>query len=153
MEEFDAEKAARVWDRVQKREDLSPLEHRKTDLTPLVLSAQELAGCYHSAARQIPGKDGERVRALLRQQKGMAACLKGICQMSGGRIPKFPSVTMPKEPARRLLEKCYHRERRLLGELSKHVSDPEFGQVFRSLAEGAGQRCLTVLEILGRMKG
>ena len=142
MEKFDREKAARVWERVLKREDLAPLEPRKTDLTPLVLSAQELAGLYHAAARQLGGKDGELVRGLLRQQKGMAACLKGICQISGGRVPKFPGFTPPREPARRLL-----------GELSKHVSDPEFGQVFRTLAEGAGRRCLTVLEILGRMKG
>lgn len=153
MEEFDGEKAARVWERVLKREDLTPLEPRKTDLTPLVLSAQELAGLYHAAARQLGGKEGELVRGLLRQQKGMVACLKGICQISGGRVPKFPGFTPPREPARRLLESCYHRERRLLGELSRHVSDPEFGQVFRSLAEGAGKRCLTVLEILGRMKG
>ena len=53
MEEFDGEKAARVWERVLKREDLAPLEPRKTDLTPLVLSAQELAGFYHAAARQL----------------------------------------------------------------------------------------------------
>lgn len=146
MENFDPEKAARVWQRVQSRESLEPMREDPADLSR---SVQELAALYQALARVLPGKNGERVRQLLREVQGSAACLRGLCALAGRAAQKSEAVRTQKEPPRRLLEKCYHRERKLLEGYTKRISDPEWGQIYSVLASGAGGRCVAVLEILG----
>ena len=152
MEEFDREKAARVWERVLKREDLAPLEPRKTDLTPLVLSAQELAGFYHAAARQLGGRDGDLVRGLLRQQKGMAACLKGVCRMRTGAVPAVERPSLSQDAPEALLRRCYEQKLRAVNQYGSRSSDPQFGPVFAHLARQEQEHCRLLLEILGSLK-
>ena len=146
MENFDPEMAARVWQRVQNREPLAL--GREAPDEPARLT-QELTALYQALARSLPGRDGERVRQLLREVQGSAACLRGLCALSGlgGKGSGNPKAA--KAPPRQLLEKCYRRERELLAAFTRRISDPEWGEVYSVLARGAAHRCVAALELLG----
>lgn len=148
MEEFDYEKAARVWQRVQNREAPEPL---RPDPAALIRDAGELAAMYQALGRLLPGQDGDRLRQLGRECRGCADCLRGLSAIRGGNPGGERGKAVSARQARPLLEGCYHRERKLLEALVRQTADPEWGQVYRCLAEKCGKRCVTVLEVLGRL--
>lgn len=148
MEQFDADKAARVWQRVQNREAPEPL--RKEPGALIRASAQQ-AAYYRHLSRALPGKYGERLREYVRQQQRAADCLKGICRLSGITPAAGPAGTVQAEAPIRMLEKCCHGERQLFSEYAARTADPEWGRVYGKMAAEAAERCCGLLEILGAM--
>lgn len=148
MEQFDAEKAARVWQRVQSREAPEPL---RKEPGALIRAAGEQAAYYRNLSRALPGKYGERLRDYVRQQQRDADCLKGICRICGITPALGPAKPVQPEPPARMLEKCCHGERRLFGEYSARTGDPDWGRVYGKMATEAAERCCGLLEILGAM--
>ena len=148
MEQFDAEKATRVWQRVQNREMPEP---QRKDPGELIRAAAEQAALYRALSRAMPGKYGERLREFGRQQQRAGDCLKGICRLSGITPQSGPARSIQPEPPIRMLEKCCHGERRLVGEFSARMADPEWGRVYGKMATEAAERCCGLLEILGAM--
>ena len=148
MEQFDSEKAARVWQRVQNREAPEPM---RKDPAVLIRASSEQAAYYRSLSRALPGRYGERLREYGRQQQRAADCMKGICRLTG--ITPAVGQTQPvrQEPPLRLLEKCCRGERQLAVEYSARTSDPEWGRVYGKMAAEAAERCCGLLEILGVM--
>lgn len=148
MEQFDSEKAARVWQRVQNRETPEPI---RKDPGVLIRSAAEQAAYYRNVSRALPGKYGERLRDYARQQQRSGECMKGICRLSGITPALGQPQPVRQEPPLRLLEKCCHGERRLVAEYSARTGDPEWGRVYGKMAAEAAERCCGLLEILGAM--
>ncbi len=146
MEKFDPEMAARVWQRVQSKE---PAVLAREDPEPLHQLLRELAALYDALAGLLPGGDGDRVRQLRREARAGAACVRGLWSLSGRQLPASPPVPVPREPARRLLEKCCHRERRLIAACGRQSLDPDWGPVYSRLAADAGRRCVEALTLLG----
>ena len=146
MEKFDAEKAARVWQRVQSREEAGPM---KPDFGTLIRQAQEQAACYRALSRVLPGKNPERMREFWRQQQRAGDCLKGICRISGIPIGPGAGTQVRTGSLGTMLESCCHGERRLVAEYYARTGDPEWGRVYAHLAAEAVQRCAVLLEILG----
>ena len=70
---------------------------------------------------------------------------KGICRIRGEQV-KVPQLQPAREPAKRMLEKCCHRERRLWEEAERRSVDPEYGPAYSRLARQAGERYAAVLE-------
>lgn len=148
MEQFDREKAARVWQRVQNREVPEPL---RQDPGVLIRAVAEQSAYYRGLSRAMPGKYAERFREYGFRQQKTGDCLKGICRLSGITPKLGAAVPVPQEPARRMLEKCCHGERRLVGEYTARMADPDWGRVYAALASEAAQRCGWLLEILGSL--
>lgn len=148
MEQFDPEKAARVWQRVQNRE--APEELRQ-EPGSLIRAAAEQAAYYRSLSRAMPGKYGERLREYGRQQQRAGECLKGICRLSGITPQTGPGKAPQPEPVQRMLEKCCHGERRLVNAYGARMGDPDWGRVYGKMAAEAAERCCGLLEILGVM--
>ena len=148
MEQFDAQKATRVWQRVQNRETPEPL---RKDQVGLIRAVGEQAAYYRNLSRAMPGKYGERLRDYGRQQQRAAECLKGICRITGIPLPQGQHKAMPPEPPMRMLEKCCHGEKGLVAEYTARAADPEWGRVYTRMATEAAERCCGLLEILGAM--
>ena len=148
MEQFDAQKAARVWQRVQNREQPEPL---RKDQGALIRAVGEQAACYRNLSRAMPGKYGERLREYARQQLRAGECLKGICRLSGIQPGSGPNKPVSGEAPLRMLEKCCHGERRLVAEYGDRMTDPDWGRVYEKMAAEAAERCCGLLEILGSM--
>lgn len=150
MEKLDRELQKRVWDRVQSREVLPPPVG--DNLKALILLAQENAVAYQRIGRQMHPRSRERVLRMHRESRQCIACMKGISRLRGEAVqePRLPVVA---EPVCRSLEKCYRRERQLWTEWERRSTDPEHGAVFSGLAQQAQGRCMTIMELLGKMEG
>lgn len=145
MEQFDKTGEQQVWQRVFARQE----EVMENDLRGLLMGAMEQAAAYRYLAGVLTGKKAERAKRLYESQQAAVACLKGLVMLSGrpGAMPKGAGPS--KEPAGKLLEKCYHRSRRAMAEYLSRSAEPEFGQVFRALADREGVRCVLIAEVLG----
>ena len=147
MEQIDQQLQRRVWERVQ-----GIGEPPRDPWRALLYPAQENGAVYQTLSMQMGQRVGEKLRKLHREQRRCVACIKGLCRLRGEPV-KTPVVQLPKEPARRALEKCYHREKRMWEDCENLAADSEHGVVFGRLAQQAREHCVTILEILGEMGG
>lgn len=149
MENYDAVKATRVWQRVQASQQNQP---DAQGLPALISEELEDAATYAQLAKRLGGRDGQTLRSLAENEHSHAACLKGIYTLMTGEPinPKIPPTRQ--EPAERTLRRCYGREMRCLAQYEARSGDPEYGPVFSRLAAREREHCMTVLELLGRIK-
>ena len=149
MENYDAAKATRVWQRVQASQQSQP---DAQGLPALISEELEDAATYAQLAKRLGGRDGQALRSLAENEHSHAACLKGIYTLMTGEPinPKIPPTRQ--EPAERTLRRCYGREMRCLAQYEARSGDPEYGPVFSRLAAREREHCMTVLELLGRIK-
>lgn len=150
MENLDKDLQKRVWQRVQSRETAELPQPQTDNIKSLILTAQENSTAYGQLQKQMGPKNREILTRLRRETRSSIACMQGICRLRGEQA-KAPQLMPPRDPARRALEKCYHRERKLCGEWEQRITDPEHGMVFRRLAEQGRARCAVIMELLGEM--
>ena len=145
MEEQNREQ--QVWQRVFQRQEEQP----RSDLRQLQLAAMELAGIYRHLAGDLTGRQRELVRGLYEAEMETAQCLKGLSILSGRREDVLTIWTPAKEPARKLLERCYHQTRRCMVDYTARSAEPELGPVFQHLAHRAATRCALIAQLLGNI--
>lgn len=137
-----------VWQRVMKQ----PEERPASDLQGLIRESAELAGIYRRIGEKLTGRDQQLARQLLDTELASLARLRGIGVMSGERA----EVLKHWEPAggvgSRQLVACYHRSLGRMAEYTARCLDPQYGEVYRSLADRMGQQCGRIAELLGRMQ-
>lgn len=146
MDQIDQDIEQKVWQRV-----LAQPQARsgREDLRSLMLAALETAEIYRLLAGMLTGKARERVNGLWEGEQANAACLRGMQRLSGGTAEKGAALRLPKESARRLLEKSYHRTRRAMTEYTSYLADPEFGVVFQQMADRERAHCAVIAQLLG----
>ena len=145
MENFDAAKATRVWQRVQ------ATQPEAEGLPALIAGELEDAATYLQLARRLGGRNGQTLRQLGTAEHSHAACLKGIYTLMTGESinPRIPPLRQ--EEAARTLRRCYGREMRCLAQYEARANDPEYGPVFARLAAQEREHCMTVLELIGKL--
>ena len=150
MEQFDREKAKRVWQRVQGTSTPEPVPGH--DLQELIVRESQDAAVYLHLSRRIPGRDGAALRQLYEQEQSHAAILRGICALTTGYRPGVSAPQPENGPVEVLLRRCYGREMQALSEYERRCEDPQYGAVFRKMAEQEQAHCRILLEILGRLE-
>ena len=145
MENFDAAKATRVWQRVQ------ATQPEAEGLPALIAGELEDAATYIQLAKRLGGKEGQVLRKLAETEHSHAACLKGIYTLMTGEPinPRIPPLRQ--EEAARTLRWCYGREMRCLAQYEARANDPEYGPVFARLAAQEREHCMAVLELIGKL--
>ena len=146
--ELDREQQRRVWDRVRGEGTEQMPQLRRMGLGELIWLLAENAAAYRSLARQHTGQESRQLEGLYRECRRNLRCLQGLCALSG-EGQKWSKAAPPRESGRSCLEKCWFREKHLWAELAARAADPEYGVVMSVLARQTGQRCVTVLELLG----
>ena len=145
MNGSDQSMEQRVWQRVTEQ---TPAVVQ--DAKPLLLAAREQAAVYDRLAKQMSGRNRSVLRKLQEKEGENIACLKGICALQG--IPvKGNAMVTPREPARKALEKCFHRTRRAQTEYMARSIGGEFGEVYRALADRSREQCVLLAELMGRL--
>ena len=147
MENFDPSVEQQVWQRVLAQ----PEQPQRDDLRGLQLSAAELAAAYRHLANTLTGRDREQAKRLYEGERANIACLRGMRVLSGAAGVKPKTMNASKEPAGKLLEKCYHRTRRAMAEYTARSVDGEFGEAFRKMARREGEHCAMIAELLGNI--
>jgi len=144
MQNFDAQKAARVWDRVQ---------GNGADALPELIGMEWMdAITYMTLSRRMQGRDGQLLRQLARQEQDHAACLRGIYALLTGGRAVVSTPVIPQEDTETLLRRSYGSHMQRLARYEARKADPEYGQIFERLAQQEREQCQQLLAILGRLK-
>ena len=148
MEQYDAQKAARVWQRVQAEQ---PQVATAAELQEMLEEEWLDSAVYLQLARQFQGPIREKLLKMGKDEQTHAACLKGIYTLTTGGHPTMRTKQMPPEAPQVILRRCYGREMRSLARYEAKSRDPQYGQVFQRLAEQEREHCKMILELLGSM--
>ena len=136
-----------VWQRVRSAAQEPP----RNDLRQLQREAMELAASYRGLVSQLTGRQQEQARRLYLGEKANGQTLAGIGALSRQQGEALKLWQPGKEPARKVLEKSYHRTRRCMTEYLARSADGEFGVVFQKLADREGEHCGLIVELLGSL--
>ena len=136
-----------VWQRVLAQPEISP----DRDLHGLIRESAGLAAIYRRLAGNLTGRGKLLARALLEEELATGEILRGIAALSGHRAEGLKLWEPLTEGGSRLLEKCYHRTRHCQSDCMARSLDPEFGEVFRSLADREAEQCTRIAQLLGRL--
>ena len=149
MEAYNAEKAARVWQRVQAAQ---PEPTVAPELPALIAGEWSDAAAYLHLSRRYQGKESAILRRMFEEEQSHAACLKGIYTLLTGEhtVTRMPPPSP--EPIEVTLRRCYGREMQCLAQYEHRQSHPEYGPVFTRLAEQEREHCRMILELLGKIK-
>lgn len=140
MQQYDSDKAARVWQRV--RGEGQGLE--LSELPSLAAEESALAALYRQMARAHP-----ECQSLARDCSRSAAILRGICLFQEQQ-PGKPAP--PDAGVRNGLRLCCARTLRCISAYEKLADHQEYGCVFRRLAEGKKDHVCKLLELAGAGK-
>ena len=121
------------------------------DLSRLLLAERTAARTYTRLARQMNGEAGRRLEKMSREADAHAACLEGICLLVTGQVPEACPPPEQGGAPQSVLRRCYGSAMRTLVTYEARRDDPEYGPVFRRLAEQQQTHCKTILELIGRM--
>lgn len=145
MENLDPNTEQQVWQRVFACKEAPP----DSSLRAMELAAMELAGFWRQLAGMLTGKQKELARQLYEGEQANLAALRGIGVLSGSREEVLKLWSPSREMAGKLLEKGYHKTRRCMVDYMGRSAEPEFGVVFRTLADREGRHCTLIAELLG----
>ena len=148
----DQEKLDRVWQRVRSGGGESPPAlpvQNEMQLPELARQAQRAAAEFWQLSRRAGGGIGAQLRQLAGQKRAQAACLRGICALSGDQPLQGQTVPAAREPLGEQLRKCCEREMQCLCEYARRTGDGAFGQIFAHLTDRQRTLCQTVLMLLG----
>ena len=147
MEAYDREKARRVWDRVN---GSCTQEPDLDALTALLCQEQTDAAVLTRLAKKVGGRGGDLLR-LARQCRQHAGYLQGICAMIGRDRP-HPAIPVPAVATANIaLRKCYVNFIYRIREYEKLSPDPDYGPVFRKMADTAHHQCAVLLDLIGKV--
>lgn len=147
--EYDAQKAARVWQRVQGEKQEQMPQQRSDSLPALIMEQLQLSAAYAQLARQIQGKEGAVFMRLAREAKAQAVCLKGIMTLMTGPVPEIGIGQQQSSTTEAMLRRCYGQEMRLMKAYESRRSDAEYGPVFERMAGRGREHCCILLELIG----
>lgn len=151
MENYNAEKAARVWQRVHSTPVVPAPGEEAAQLTALINAEWTDAATYLHLSRRLQGRQATLLHTLYEQEHAHAACLKGIYTLLTGKRAVTHSTTPAQEPLDATLRRCYGREMRCLAEYERWAAHREYGPVFARLAQQEQEHCRILLEILGSL--
>lgn len=149
MQSYDAEKAARVWERVHASAEVQP---QGISLPSLIAAEWTDAATYLRLSQQFRGKEAAALRRLAEEEKAHGACLQGIYLLLTGEKAAVAAPTIGHESISASLRRCYNRKLRALSAYEQRSNDPEYGVVFARLAAQEKEHCCVIMELLGKLK-
>ncbi len=138
--QYDPQKAARVWQRVQ--------QENGSDLSELLRLERSFGAACMRLARRASAKNAPLLQKLARQSHANAACIRAIFELRTGA----PAPDRAAEPDSGKPEHALHRCIGLaLRSMNAYEScgEPEYGKIFALMARGRAEDCRILLELLG----
>lgn len=149
MDNYNSEMETRVWKRVRGE---TCEEQPQAGLQGLAAAELAESTVYLMLSRQLQGHEKAILRQLFEEEQNHACCLKGIYLLTTGTPLSLRTPPPVPETPELALRKCYARTLQALKEYESRREHPEYGHVFRQLAEDERKHCFMILELLGRTK-
>ena len=150
MDQFDREKAQRVWRRVQgERTELSPNPLLQPNPEGLLLEELTDIRLLQQLSKQKKDPVAGALRTLVSQAQNRAYALRGICQLSSLTPPaSLPRLDGPELSIglRRLMGRLLRRRQ----EYHRLADQPEYGVIYEALGHETADSILTLVRLIGR---
>jgi len=148
VEQFDTEMEAKVWQRVHGEKPPRLAQSLQS------LAAAELseAAAHLMLSRQLQGKEKAILRKICEEDQSHAACLKGIHFFTFDTPLAVRHTPPAPESPVIALRKAYARKLRALRQYESRTDDPEYGAVYKVLAQQEREHCRLILELVGNLK-
>ena len=145
MEQYDAQLAQRVWQRVR-----GETVGAQGNVKGLLLAEAEAGAVYRQLSRAYP--EQKRLwQRLAGENRRHMAYLRGILYLTEGhRGDEIPIKPRPEQPEA-LLRLCCAQCLKLEGQYRELSDDPEYGCIYEMLAAGKRAQFAAVLESIGAM--
>ena len=91
------------------------------------------------------------MQRLAREEHGHGACLRGMYSLITGEKCEVLTPQPAKEPMERTLRRCYGLEMRSLKAYESKTNHPEYGHIFRRIAQQEQEHCMALLGVLGSL--
>ena len=132
----------RIWDRV-----LAQPVQTVDNLEELCQLSRLMASLYRRLVSGAQGPKRDLLKQLYEREQATYSALRGIQRLSGqssrssGPAPDNGSLG---------LEGCYRRTCRMAAEFTARSVQPEYGVVYRQLANQAEKKCFLLAQLLGK---
>ena len=153
MEIYDADKAAKVWQRVRGvSTDTAAAATGGHGLQNLILQSLNQIDLYQQLTRRFTGQEHRLLQTMIRQEYAICAGLKGIGTLLRGAPPiaNIPATTFETTDAG--LRKCYRLAMQSAAEYDTRSTDPEYGNAFSHMLQIKRTHCFYILQLLGKQK-
>ncbi len=140
MEHFDAEKAQRVWNRVQGRSQPAP-----ADWSSVISIKTQTAAMYQRLSRYFRGKTGAVLLNFSRQEQTHIAALSG-------KNNHYGYTPLPrKEPVFSLLQQCYGYKLQLLRAYEPYTVT-HYGPILQEMITQEQAQCQFLLRLMEQQR-
>ncbi len=143
MEQFDAEKARRVWSRVQGR------QQPNQEWSEILAIKSQTADIYRRISRYFRGKTGAMLESFFRQEQAHSLILSDFCRLNTGAVPRIYAPQSPREPVKKLLAQCYRHKLRLLS-LYEGFANTQYWGSLQGIVFDDRAQCRYLLQLLER---
>ena len=147
MQWVDPHLAGSVWNRVlgtapPEPEPLLELIHREwLDVS---------AGLY--LALRFKGREAALQRQIAHHDQSHAKSLTGIYMLLTGKKPTVTTPAPKADSTEAALQRCFSEKIQRAEAYESHTADPEYGFIFRIMAEQERHHAQSLLELLGSQK-
>lgn len=142
-------KEGEIWQRVLEGREQGP----SRALGWLYSDAREEEGELALLAEGLRGKARDLSLLLLEGCREKEEILLGLMELSGGEVRKRGVPGKPhREGKAALLRRCFRRCCRNVAEYTARIPDPEFGTVFKDMAEKEEGRCVLMARLAGVLR-
>ena len=132
----------RVWDRV-----LTPPVQPVENLEELCQLSRLMASLYRRLVSGAQGPKRDLLKQLYEWEQATYSALRGIQRLAGQtRLSQGPVS----DSSNLGLEGCFRRTCRMAAEFTARSVQPEYGVVFRQLANQAEKKCFLLAQLLGK---
>ena len=147
MDQYDAAKARRVWQRVQGQHTTTP---GGPALQALMEEAWEDAKLFRELARRHKGQTAAQFQFLYRQTMEHLRILKGVCALTEQCAPVFSQKPVPRETMSLALRRSYNRALQRLSWYTAMEGDRNYGHILPPLIHQTRQHSRLLLQLMSR---
>lgn len=141
---MDEDRQMKIWSSVK-----GTSESARKNLQPLLAAALTEAAVFGALLRRMPGASHPQLRQLREEELSHARCIQGIHMLAGGGILRAgvsePEMQRPEAALRR----SYGKALQMARSYAQRQGDPEYGPVFRRMAEREEAHCVILAELMG----
>lgn len=143
MEQFDRNRAERIWQRVQGTREQ---DREDMPLAGWVYRSQQLRQGLTALQRQL---GEQKMQRLILRQREHERILRGMCLLRGVEVPSVPAggESILREA---LLRRCIGLSLGLARDYSRWEDEPEFGDVIAYLYRQSQSQCAELIAIFDR---
>lgn len=150
MVEYDAEMAARVWQRVRGTQNgQMPEAEMPEDGGVQALFMQERTAAEGLTRLARMGRGGKGFSRMAEENRKNAACLAGICRMMGERIPAGIPTPLRERHPEALMRRVLLLELALLQQYMRRAEQGTFGPAFGELVNRKRAQVTALLGLVG----